>query len=89
MSKDNGGKCSNKGVRILKPLDVFNFLLNFRNNTLKSEGNTYMNNLSSAGGGRDTPPGKGVARGEGGTPPPPQTEKIVVEKWCYFRRLYF
>ena len=34
---------------------------------------------------------KGVARGEGkgGNSPPPETEKIVVEKWCYFRKLYF
>ena len=31
---------------------------------------------------------KGVARGKGGNPPP-ETEKIVVEKWCYFRKLYF
>ena len=31
---------------------------------------------------------KGVDRGEGGNPPP-ETEKIVVDKWCYFRRLYF
>ena len=28
--------------------------------------------------------------GEGGKfPPPPETEKIAVEKWCYFRKLYF
>ena len=30
--------------------------------------------------------------GGGGTgeasPPPPETEKIVVEKWCYFPELY-
>ena len=27
--------------------------------------------------------------GEGGElPPPPETEKIVVEKWCYFPELY-
>ena len=26
---------------------------------------------------------------EGGISPPPEAEKIVVEKWCYFRRLYF
>ena len=33
---------------------------------------------------------KGVARGGGkGGNPPPETEKIVVEKWCYFRELYF
>ena len=33
---------------------------------------------------------KGVARGgRGEIPPPPETEKIVVEKWCYFRKLYF
>ena len=32
---------------------------------------------------------KGVARGKGGNSPPPETEKIVVEKWCDFRRLYF
>ena len=29
---------------------------------------------------------KGVARGRGN--PPTETEKIVVENWCYFRRLY-
>ena len=33
-------------------------------------------------------PGKGVARGEWGKFPPPETEKIVVEKWCYFPELY-
>ena len=27
--------------------------------------------------------------GKGGNSPPPETEKIVVEKWCYFRKLYF
>ena len=28
--------------------------------------------------------------GKGGEiPPPPETEKIVVEKWGYFRELYF
>ena len=27
--------------------------------------------------------------GKGGKFPPPETEKIVVEKWCYFRKLYF
>ena len=26
--------------------------------------------------------------GEGGKLPPPETEKIVVEKWCYFPELY-
>ena len=27
--------------------------------------------------------------GKGGSfPPPPETEKIVVEKWCYFPELY-
>ena len=26
--------------------------------------------------------------GEGGSFPPPETEKIVVEKWCYFPELY-
>ena len=27
--------------------------------------------------------------GKGGKlPPPPETEKIVVEKWCYFPELY-
>ena len=31
--------------------------------------------------------GKGVARGKGGNPP--HSEKGVVEKWCYFRWLYF
>ena len=31
---------------------------------------------------------KGIARGEGGNPPPRETEKIVVEKLCYFRMLY-
>ena len=25
----------------------------------------------------------------GNVPPPHEIEKIVVEKWCYFRRLYF
>ena len=30
---------------------------------------------------------QGGERGE--IPPPPETEKIVVEKWCYFRELYF
>ena len=28
------------------------------------------------------------ARGEGGKLPPPETENIVVEKWCYFPELY-
>ena len=27
--------------------------------------------------------------GTGNVPPPPKLKKIVVEKWCYFRRLYF
>ena len=27
-------------------------------------------------------------QGGGSLPPPPETEKIVVEKWCYFRELY-
>ena len=26
--------------------------------------------------------------GKGGEIPPPETEKIVVEKWCYFPELY-
>ena len=26
--------------------------------------------------------------GGGKLPPPPETEKIVVEKWCYFREMY-
>ena len=26
--------------------------------------------------------------GGGRAPPPPETEKIVGEKWCYFRELY-
>ena len=40
--------------------------------------------------GSGTPHSKGVAGGKGGkSPPPPETEKIVVEKWCYFRKLYF
>ena len=26
--------------------------------------------------------------GKGGSFPPPETEKIVVEKWCYFPELY-
>ena len=30
---------------------------------------------------------KGIARGKGGKSP--ETEKIIIEKWCYFRRLYF
>ena len=31
----------------------------------------------------------GARRGEGGgTSPLPETEKIVVEKWCYFPELY-
>ena len=33
--------------------------------------------------------GKGVARGVKGGNPPPETEKNVVEKWCYFQNLYF
>ena len=28
------------------------------------------------------------ARGRGKLPPPPETKKIVVEKWCYFPDLY-
>ena len=31
-------------------------------------------------------PAGGGGRGE--APPPPETEKIVVEKWCYFPELY-
>ena len=33
----------------------------------------------------------GAARGGGEhrERPPPEMEKVVVEKWCYFRRLYF
>ena len=33
----------------------------------------------------------GVARGWGerGEIPPTETKEIVVEKWCYFRMLYF
>ena len=27
--------------------------------------------------------------GRGEIPPPHETEKNVVEKWCYFRKLYF
>ena len=30
----------------------------------------------------------GSPRGGGELPPPPETEKIVVEKWCYFPELY-
>ena len=34
---------------------------------------------------------QGRCQGEGGgnPPPSPETEKIVVEKWCYLRGLYF
>ena len=32
---------------------------------------------------------QGRSQGEMGEIHPPETEKIVVEKWCYFRRLYF
>ena len=28
------------------------------------------------------------AGGEGESSPPPETEKFVVEKWCYFPELY-
>ena len=31
----------------------------------------------------------GVRRGLGGFNPPPRTGNIFVEKWCYFRRVYF
>ena len=31
---------------------------------------------------------RGARRGEGGSFPPPETKKIVVEKWCYFPELY-
>ena len=30
----------------------------------------------------------GARRGVEGGKPPPETEKIVVEKWCYFPELY-
>ena len=30
----------------------------------------------------------GARRGGEDPPPPPETEKIVVEKWCYFPELY-
>ena len=30
---------------------------------------------------------QGRPQGDGGAPPP-ETEKIVVEKWCYFPELY-
>ena len=30
----------------------------------------------------------GARRGGRGEAPPPETEKIVVEKWCYFPELY-
>ena len=32
--------------------------------------------------------GRGALREGGGKPPPPETEGIVVEKWCYFPELY-
>ena len=32
---------------------------------------------------------QGRRQGEGGKFPSPETEKIVVEKWCYFRKPYF
>ena len=31
---------------------------------------------------------RGARKGEGGSFNPPETEKIVVEKWCYFQVLY-
>ena len=31
---------------------------------------------------------QGRCQGGRGKSPPPETEKIVVEKWCYFRKLY-
>ena len=31
---------------------------------------------------------QGRSQGEWGKSPPPETEKIVLEKWCYFLRLY-
>ena len=42
-----------------------------------------LDNLIGAQQGRSQG-GKG-----GNSPPPPKPKKIVVEKWCYFRRLYF
>ena len=33
--------------------------------------------------------GRRQGTGKGGNPPPPETERNVVEKWSYFRKLYF
>ena len=45
--------------------------------TMLASHNTSHQGRSQGGGRGEIPP------------PPPETEKIVVEKWCYFRRLYF
>ena len=33
--------------------------------------------------------GQGRPQGGGGKLPPPETEKIVAEKWCYFPELLY